>query len=225
MPAHMRVSVVIPTLNEEAWIGRAIEAAFAAGAAEVLVCDGGSTDGTIAIARRARARVIEGERIRARQLNRGAKEARHGALIFLHADTILPAGAAAAVSQALKHREFGGFFVEMIEPGWRMRYVAFMINLRTRITRTPWGDQAQFARRASFSGYPDFPIMEDYALATRMRSKASIVRLRVRTSGRRFLRKGVILTSILNWTIIAAYHCGVSPVRLARWYRRDQARE
>lgn len=216
----MKCSVIIPTLNEEARIGATIDAAFAAGAAEVIVADGGSSDATVVMAEARGARTITSERRRARQLNRGAELASHEALIFLHADTLLPAGAADAVSEALRAHDFGGFLIDFIEPGWRLRYVAFMVNRRTRLTRAPWGDQAHFARRDAFPGYPDFPIMEDYALAMRMRGRAAILPLKVRTSGRRFLAKGVVRTSAINWTIVAAYHLGVSPERLAEWYRR-----
>lgn len=212
-----RVSVIIPTLNEEARIAATIGAARAAGADEIIVADGGSTDSTIAIAKSCGARVVAGERVRAKQLNRGAAEATGEFLVFLHADTLLPPGAADAILNA--DRECGGFLVEFIEPGFRLRYVAFMINLRTRLTRAPWGDQAQFFRRAAFSGYPELPLMEDYVAARAMKNPA-ILPLRVRTSGRRFLMKGVLRTSILNWTIITAHHLGVSPERLARWYRR-----
>jgi rSAM/selenodomain-associated transferase 2 len=210
-------SVIIPALNEEAHIGATIDAAFAAGAAEVLVCDGGSTDATVAIAEARGARVLHGERRRARQLNRGAAEASHDWLLFVHADTLLPAGACEAIVRC--GADFGGFLIDFIEPGWRLRYVAFMVNARTRLTRAPWGDQGHFARSDIFPGYPDFPIMEDYELARRMRRCAVILPLHVRTSGRRFLQKGVIRTSVVNWAIVAAYHLGVSPERLARWYR------
>ncbi len=212
-----RVSAIIPTLNEEARIAATIDAARAAGVDEVIVADGGSSDATVAIAQSHGARIVTGERIRARQLNRGAAAASGDFLIFLHADTLLPLGAANAIIDA--NRDCGGFLVEFIEPGWRLRYVAFMINARTRLTRGPWGDQAQFFRRDAFPGYPELPIMEDYVVARAMKN-AAILPLRVRTSGRRFLTKGVIRASCLNWTIITAYHLGVSPERLARWYRR-----
>jgi len=211
------VSVIIPTLNEEAHIGATIDAAFAAGAAEILVCDGGSTDGTLMIAQSQGARVLRCERRRARQLNRGAAEASQAWLLFLHADTLLPSSACAAV--AASNTDFGGFLIDFIEPGWRLRSVAFMVNVRTRFTRAPWGDQGQFARRTAFPGYPDFPIMEDYELARRMRKRARVLPLKVRTSGRRFLAKGVFRTSIVNWSIVVAHHLGISPERLARWYR------
>jgi len=216
----MLVSVIIPTLNEEARIGATIDAARAAGAAEILVTDGGSTDATATIAAAHGARVIAGERMRARQLNRGAEAASHDTLIFLHADTLLPASAAEAVTRSLDEgHDCGGFLVEFVEGGPRLAYVAFMINTRTRLTRAPWGDQAHFFRRESFPGYPEIPIMEDYALSRRMK-RVAILPLKVRTSGRRFLAKGVVRTSILNWLIIAGFHLGIAPERLAAWYRK-----
>lgn len=215
--------MVIPALNEAACIGATIDAALAAGAAEVIVADGGSGDATVAIARSRGARVITGESIRARQLNRGAEEATHDAILFLHADTLLPAGAADAVLRAIAQGfELGGFRIAFIEHSARLRSVAFMINARTRVTRAPWGDQAQFVRRDAFfriGGYPDFPIMEDYELARRMQHR-TLLSLTVQTSGRRFLRDGVLRTSAMNWLIIASYHLGVKPETLARWYRR-----
>lgn len=218
----MSVSVVIPALDEAERIGATIDAAFAAGAAEVLVCDGGSSDATSSLAASHGARVITGERTRGRQLNQGASAAVGDTLIFLHADTLLPPGAADAVERALADHVFGGFRIEFLEPG--LAYVARMINARTRFTRAPWGDQAQFARRETFlrtGGYPDMPIMEDYELARRMKrlGPTTLLPLTVRTSGRRFLTNGVVRTTCTNWLIIASYHAGVSPERLARWYR------
>ncbi len=216
----MPVSVVIPTLNEESRIGATIDAAFAAGTAEVIVSDGGSNDATVEIARARGARVLTGADMRARQLNLGASNAAHDTLIFLHADTLLPANAAADVERLLADGVvFGGFRISFIEPG--LRAIAWLINTRTRFTREPWGDQAQFIRRDAFDGYPEIPIMEDYVLARRMKRKGRTALLPsvVRTSGRRFLEVGRVRTAVLNWTIIAAYHLGVSPDRLARWYR------
>lgn len=214
--------MVIPALNEAAVLGTAIDAAFAAGAAEVIVADGGSIDDTIAIAETHGARVIAGERIRARQLNRGAEAAANDAILFLHADTLLPTGACNAVQRAVTRGfDFGGFRIAFIEHSARLAYVAFMINARTRMTQKPWGDQAQFVRRDAFlaiGGYPEFPIMEDYELARRMKHR-TVLPLTVRTSGRRFLEKGVIRASMVNWLIITCYHLGVKPETLARWYR------
>lgn len=219
----MPVTVVIPSLNEAAHIAAAIDAARAAGAAEILVADGGSSDGTVALAEERGARVLTGECLRAAQLNRGLEAASHEVVMFVHADTLLPPGAADAAERALHDGAvFGGFRVEFLEPG--LEGVARLINARTKLTRQPWGDQAQFARRETLlwmGGYPPFPIMEDYELARRMKrlGPIALLPLTVRTSGRRFLAKGVFATSVLNWAIIVAYHLGVGPERLARWYR------
>jgi rSAM/selenodomain-associated transferase 2 len=214
----VRVSVIIPALNEAERIGATIDSAFAAGAAEVIVADGGSSDGTVEIATAHRARVLTGERMRSRQLNRGAEAATGEALIFLHADTLLPIGAADAVVAALT---FGGFRVRFIERTLGLLWTEFAINTRTRFSRCPWGDQAQFVRRNTFPGYREIPIMEDYELAARMKRNGSsvLLPLAVRTSGRRFLEQGLVRTTALNWWIILNYRRGVDPEQLARWYR------
>lgn len=220
----MSVSVVIAARNEEAWIGACVAAVFASGAGEVIVADGGSTDRTREIAAGAGATVLECEPMRSRQLNRGAQIARGEALIFVHADTMLPPGAAAAVASALEHADFGGFRIAFAEPSIGLRAAARLINLRTRITRCPWGDQAQFIRRATFlrdGGFREIPLMDDYELATRMhrRGRSVLLPLEVTTSGRRFLTKGLLRTPLVNWAIVIGWRLGVSAERLAGWYR------
>lgn len=221
----MKATVIIPTFDEALRIAATIGAALAAGAAEVIVADGGSGDGTRELALAHGARVIEGETLRARQLNRGAEAAEHELLVFLHADTRLPSGAIASIAAAVERGAiFGGFRLRFAEESRRLNAVAALINLRTTLTREPWGDQAQFTTKEWFAvagGFRDLPIMEDYDLARRMKRLGRTVLLtsEVATSGRRFLQRGVLRTAILNWTIIAAYHAGVAPERLARWYR------
>src|ERR1051326_5418692 len=150
-PLAVRVTVIIPTLDEAGRVGAAIDSAFAAGADEVIVADGGSNDGTLTVAREHGARVIEGETMRSRQMNRAAAAARHEALVFLHADTRLPAGACALVAEALANgADFGGFRLQFAERAYRLRLAAALINFRTRLTRCPWGDQAQFIARNAF---------------------------------------------------------------------------
>ena len=212
----MPVTVVIPTLNEEHHIAAAVRSAREAGASEVIIVDGGSTDDTVRVATEAGARILIGERMRAKQLNAGAREATGDWIIFLHADTLLPRGAAGAVERA--GADFGGFRLAFAERSLRLRIAAFLINLRTRITRQPWGDQAQFVRRAAFRGFREIPIMEDYELARSMRSRA-LLPLTVVTSGRRFLSKGVLRTAFINWRTIIAYHRGAAVDELARRYR------
>jgi rSAM/selenodomain-associated transferase 2 len=210
------VTVVIPTLDEERRVAAAVRSALDAGAAEVVVVDGGSSDATVRVAREAGARVLAGERMRAKQLNLGAREAKNDRIIFLHADTLLPRGAAEAVIAA--GAPFGGFRLAFAERSLRLRVAAFLINLRTRITRQPWGDQAQFVDRGVFPGFPEIPIMEDYELARTM-TRRVVLPLTVVTSGRRFLEKGVLRTAAINWRTIVQYHRGVDPEELARRYR------
>jgi rSAM/selenodomain-associated transferase 2 len=223
--AILATTVIIPTINEEDAIEASVRSAFTAGAAEVIVADGGSTDRTTRLATAAGARIILSEPIRSRQMNVAAGIARNDCIIFLHADTLLPAAAAAAVEQALARSEFGGFRIAFAERALKLRVAAAMINIRTSLTRCPWGDQAQFIRRdvfAGIGGFREIPIMEDYELALRMRrrGRTAVLPLSVVTSGRRFLTKGVWRTALTNWSIIASYHRGVSPDELARAYRR-----
>jgi uncharacterized protein len=218
------VSVVIPTLDEEPRIAATIDSAFAAGAAEVLVCDGGSRDATIEVARNRGATILTGETMRARQMNRGADAASGTALIFLHADTELPARAAELVTVALERCDFGGFRLEFRERSPQLRLAAALINARSSITRCPWGDQAPFIRRDRFladGGFREIPIMEDYDLAVRMkrRGRTAVLPQKVVTSGRRFIEKGVMRTAFTNWRIVAAWRRGADPESLARMYR------
>ena len=224
MTVSVSVSVLIPTFNEEDWLAGAIDSAFAAGAAEVIVADGASVDRTPRIAKARGARLLLAERPRARQLNAAASAAAHENIIVLHADTRLPAGAAAAVAEALEEVDFGGFRIAFIERSPRLRLAAMLINLRTAMTRAPWGDQAQFIRRETLlrgGGFRDMPFMEDYELAVRMAraGRTRLLPLRVRTSGRRFLRLGLVRTVAINWTIILRYRRGADPEELVKLYR------
>lgn len=219
------VSVIIPTLNEEEWIAGAVESAFAAGANEVIVADGGSDDRTTRKATAAGARILLTDAMRAKQSNLGAHAATHDALIFLHADTRLPANAADAVEDALQHADFGGFRIRFLEPSRRLTFAAAAINLRTRLTKCPWGDQAQFIRRETFleiGGFKEMPLMEDYELAVRMKRRGltTILPMPVTTSGRRFLRKGLVRTAAQNWRTVIRYRNGADVDDLARSYRR-----
>jgi rSAM/selenodomain-associated transferase 2 len=216
------LSVIIAALNEAPSIGVCVDAAFAAGAREVILSDGGSSDATRTIAEAHGARAISGEAHRARQFNRGAAAATHDELLFLHADTLLPRDAANAVHDALEAgAHFGGFRLAFIEDALKLRIAAAMINLRTAITRCPWGDQAQFIRRADFDGFRELAIMEDYELAIRMkrRGRIAILPLTVRTSARRFLQRGVLRTAAINWQLIIRYRLGANAGDLARTYR------
>lgn len=214
----------MPTLNEEATLCRILPAALAV-ADEVVVSDGGSTDGTVARAEELGARVVTGPPGRGGQLNRGAKATAADLLLFLHADTMLPEGAARAVREAVANgASGGGFFLRFDVDRPLMRLGGRLINLRTRLTRLPLGDQAQFATREAFErlgGFADWPILEDldFALKLRRTKRLTLIEAPVTTGARRFLEQGTARTVATNWLIWILFFLGVSPHRLARLYR------
>lgn len=221
----MKLSIVIPTLNEAAGIERALEALAPqrANGHEVIVADGGSNDGTRELAAALADRVIAAPRGRARQMNAGAAVAAGDALLFLHADTRLPPRADAAVIQALQERAWGRFDVRIDGRSPLLAVVAFFMNLRSRLSGIATGDQAIFVRRAAFPGFPEIALMEDIAFSSSMKrvSAPACLRQRVLTSGRRWERIGVIRTVLLMWRLRLAYFMGESPDELARRYANE----
>jgi rSAM/selenodomain-associated transferase 2 len=218
----------MPTLDEASALASNLPAALAA-ADLVVVSDGGSADGTAALAERLGARVVCGPPGRGRQLNRGAREAlAAGAdlLVFLHADTLLPPGAPAMLGGAVAAGAGGGaFLVRFDSDTAKMRLGTWLVNLRTRWLRLPLGDQAQFATRETFAalgGYRDWPLLEDLDFAWRLRRAGAmtLIDAPVTTSARRFLERGALRTVATNWLIWLLFLLGVSPHRLARLYKQ-----
>lgn len=222
-----RISVVIPAWNEAAHLGPVLERVRQGAPHQVIVVDAGSTDGTVALARSLGATVLGSKPGRARQMNAGAALATGGALIFLHADTLLPAGWYDTVSGILQRPgNVAGAFAFGITgnfPG--RRFVEWTTNVRSRWFQNPYGDQTQFIRRALFEelgGFADLPIMEDYELNQRLRrlGRVATAQTTAITSGRRWKRLGVVRTTLTNTVMVAGFHLGVRPQRLARVYRR-----
>ena len=230
----MRLSVVMPALNEAAGIADALAALAPLRAAghEVIVADGGSTDGTPALAAAGADRGIAAPRGRARQMNAGAAAARGEVLLFLHADTRLPPGADHLVRQALDSgAQWGRFDVRIVGDAGgdsaMFPVIAALMNLRSRLSGIATGDQAIFVRRPLFEqlgGYAEQPLMEDVELCRRLKAlpaagAPACLRERVATSGRRWLSHGVWRTIVLMWRLRWRYWRGASPEQLARLYR------
>jgi rSAM/selenodomain-associated transferase 2 len=228
------ISVVIPALDEEAALPGTIRSCREAGECEVIVADGGSRDGTVEVARRLADRLVVSAPGRARQMNAGAGAARGDVLLFLHADTLLPACGLDAVLHALRDRTVAGgaFRVALLPSPGAGPYVRAMlaltgrmINLRSALTGSRTGDQAIFLRAETFrelGGYREIPLMEDVELSRAMRATGRTVLLpnRVGTSGRRWEEWGPLRTILRMWRLRLGYMLGMTPERCAGIYRR-----
>jgi rSAM/selenodomain-associated transferase 2 len=221
----MKVSVIIPVLNEEKIIGATLREVIILQPHEIIVVDGGSDDRSREICRQAGVQLLNSERGRARQMNNGARRATGDALLFLHADTKLPASATRDITNALSDWKClgGRFDLELEGRHWMLKVIGALINYRSRATRVGTGDQAIFVRREVFmriGGYPDMPLMEDIALCRALKRLGGIacLRSRVVTSARRWESDGVWRTIARMWTLKFLYLAGVSPARLKQFY-------
>ncbi|HNC50993.1 MAG TPA: TIGR04283 family arsenosugar biosynthesis glycosyltransferase [Accumulibacter sp.] len=220
------LSLILPVLDEAATIRAQLATLqeFRLRGAEVLVVDGGSSDGTAMLAGPLADRLLSSPRGRALQMNVGAKESRGEVLLFLHADTRLPAAADALIRGAiLAGAAWGRFDVCIDGRSPLLRVVARMMNWRSRLTGIATGDQAIFVRRDAFrgvGGYPELPLMEDIALSKRLQryGRPACLGERVITSGRRWEKHGVWRTILLMWRLRASYFLGADPQRLALRY-------
>jgi len=217
-----RLSIVVPSLNEATGIERCLRALapLRGRGHEVIVADGGSDDGTPRLAAPLADRVVAAPRGRALQMNAGAAASSGDVLLFLHADTILPADADRAVLAALASRAWGRFDVSIDSRDARLAVVGFCMNWRSRLTGIATGDQAIFVRRAEFPGFPAIALMEDVAFSKAMKrvSPPACLRARVRTSARRWERRGVLRTVLHMWRLRLQYWLGADPAELARRY-------
>lgn len=222
-----RLSIIIPVLNEGARISERLQAlsALRRNSVEIIVVDGGSTDDTISGARPHADHVLIAPRGRGSQMNAGAKVARGGVLLFLHADTALPDEADRIVCRSLEQsaRAWGRFDVSIDGAHPLMALIGAMMNIRSRLTGIATGDQAIFVTREVFlqvGHYPEIPLMEDIALSRKLKrvSRPACVRARVRTSGRRWEENGVFRTLFLMWRLRLAFFMGRAPAELARRY-------
>jgi rSAM/selenodomain-associated transferase 2 len=222
----VKTSIIIPTLNEEACLAETIESTKRLAPHELIVVDGGSSDGTPDIAQRLSSRVIESDRGRAAQQNAGAAIAGGEVLFFLHADCRPPSDALEQIERALAdERVVCGAFRQRIEArGWRYRLLEAGNSTRVRWLNLPYGDQGIFVRRSAFEevgGFPQVPLMEDLRLMRALRRQGRVALLRgpLTVSARRWQRHGVVGQTLRNWTLLLAERVGVSPDRLARFYR------
>lgn len=225
-----RLSIVIPVLNEGERIATALDAlaGLRALGVEVIVADGGSGDTTVQQACLRVDRLVSAQRSRALQMNAGAACASGDVLLFLHADTQLPADADHVVLNGLEHsgRRWGRFDLSIDSRHPVLVVVALLMRWRSRLSGIATGDQAIFVRRDAFhavGGFPELPLMEDIELCKRLKrlGRPLCLRERVVTSGRRWEKNGILPTIALMWRLRVAYFFGADPKTLAHRYGYD----
>ena len=218
------LSIIIPTRNEEAHIERTLLPLLSVPNVEVLVADGGSEDATVEIAQNLGVRVLQTRPGRGRQMNAAAAQARGEVLLFLHADTRLPAEFQKQAREVLEQGAIAGAFrLRIDERGRLLRIVEWGANFRSRVLQMPYGDQTLFLKAETFyqlGGFQNWPLMEDYEFCRRLRrhGKIRLAPAAVMTSARRWRRLGAIRTTLRNQLCVAGYLAGISPQRLAQWY-------
>ncbi len=220
----MSISVIIPTLNEAAYLAQTLRSLRAEKPQEIIVVDGGSSDATCELAREA-GPVLHAPRGRAAQMNHGATHATGDVLLFLHADCMLEPGALHAAEECLGHRGvIGGCFrMRVMADGWTYRLIDTCATARVRLTGLIYGDQGFFVERRLFErigGFPSLLLMEDMFFSKKLRRQGRIVVAprRIFVSPRRWQRQGLVRQTLRNWTLTTLAAAGMSPNRLAAFY-------
>jgi rSAM/selenodomain-associated transferase 2 len=226
----VKISVIIPSLNEAETITEAIRSAKSgAPDVEVIVVDGGSADGTVAVAEGLGATTISAERGRGAQMDAGASASTGEVLLFLHADSRLPDAWQHKVQEVMAAPGVvaGGFRLSIDSTNRALAIVAAGANLRARALGLIYGDQAIFASKESFlraGGYAKLPLMEDVYCVKKLRELGRVVLIdeTVRTSARRWEGNSILRCTLRNWWLLALWFAGLSPERLHGWYYRKK---
>jgi rSAM/selenodomain-associated transferase 2 len=230
-----KFSIIIPVLNEQDLINPLIQdlrtQAFI-NTAEIIVVDGDPNRSTIDLIQDHKTTCATSKPGRARQMNTGATIARGEILIFLHADTRLPHDAIKKIADVLENKELvaGAFDLAIDSNRLILKYIAARARARSRINRIPYGDQAIFIRREYFEKigrFTEMPLMEDIDLMRRIKKDGQriyILKDRVTTSARRWENQGVIRTTLRIQLLVILYYLGVSPEKLAAYYRSHRTK-
>lgn len=224
----MRVSVIVPVLDDAAAAERLLAQFRPDSRVEIIIADGGGDPAISALAaHRDDVTVVRSAPGRAVQMNAGAARSRGDWLLFLHADSTLPDGWIEAFAGIARDRAGGWFRFALDERAWQARAIERAVRWRVRWLRLPYGDQGIFVRREVFvamGGYRELPLMEDVEFVRRLTKHHMVVELplALTTSARRWRRDGWFTRSGRNVALLAAYFAGVRTERLARLYFRDR---
>jgi rSAM/selenodomain-associated transferase 2 len=230
LQSNFSVSVVIPVLREAHQIDSLIDHVLRiaeGGPVDIIVVDGNPDGETIKGIFRKDVTLLTASAGRARQMNAGAAAAKGEFLLFLHADTRLPQGAFRRIAETLSNGRYvaGAFDLRYGTTRPSIRVIARAACFRSRLTRIPYGDQAQFFRRDYFEilgGFLDIPLMEDVEIMRRIKDRGDCIFILpepVTSSARRQEKEGIVFCTLRNWTIITLYFLGMSPENLARFYK------
>jgi rSAM/selenodomain-associated transferase 2 len=222
------ISLIIPTYNEEGFIGPTIDAALCAAKkdllAEVIVMDGGSTDGTMKEAEAAGARVVVSPcKGRAAQMNAGANEAHGELLYFLHADSIPPEGYTQRIVDAAERNIAGCFRLKFDHAHWFLRANCWFTRFDVQAFR--YGDQSLFVRRDAFHEVGGFKeelvIFEDNEIIGRLKKLGSfkVLPFCVQTSARKYVENGIYKMQGIFYLMYFMYALGYPQDRMVQTYR------
>ena len=221
----MKVSIIVPTLNEELVLEKTLTQFQQLSPHELIVSDGGSDDDTRNIAGRFSHRVITGSAGRALQMNVGADEATGDILLFLHADSRIEPESYRKMLQCMQNPKWiGGAFTLCIESSkWSLKLIALLANIRSKYFGLAYGDQGFFVRKEVFkdmNGFSPLPICEDLDFYHRLRKKGPVILLKEKahTSPRRWIKEGILFTTARNTLIAVLFGLGFPPHILTKWY-------
>lgn len=226
----MKISIIIPTLNESHTLESTLEGVLSDKNGEVWVIDGGSQDNTLEIAKKWGVNaLLSPNRGKAAQMNYGATLATGDILLFLHADTLVPANYGQMIRDRLQDPSViaGSFQFRFRDPTITLKLVEKTVNWRSHWFSLPYGDQGLFLKASTFKtmgGFKDLPIMEDFELIQRLKQQGNIaiVPSPIIISDRRWRKLGIFKTTLINQIIVVGYYLGVSPEQLVKWYRRQE---
>jgi rSAM/selenodomain-associated transferase 2 len=196
---------------------------------EIIVIDGDPKGETLRVISHDDVIKINSSRGRGKQMNEGAKVARGDILLFLHADTELPADSLRLIEAAMRVQRYmaGAFDLGIKSKRYMFRVIEVVASLRSRVTKIPFGDQAIFMPKHYFhkiGGYKDIPIMEDVEIMERIKKRGDrifIIPQKVLTSSRRWEKEGVLYCTLRNWFLQILFLLGVSPLKLSEFYRHN----
>ncbi|MBT5031501.1 MAG: glycosyltransferase family 2 protein [Proteobacteria bacterium] len=231
------LAIIVPVLNEALRANNLVAQLAEQDAEQIIIVDGGSTDGTLVKLTTAitqakypnRFQLAQTVMGRALQMNYGADHSESELICFLHADTVLPKRAGREIRAALLNADWGRFNIQLDSPHWMLKIVATMINLRSKLSGIATGDQAIFIRRSMFEQigtYPDIPLMEEVALCHALKARGNrpaCLKTIATTSARRWLEHGIVKTILTMWYLRFAYWKGVNPTELAAKYKQAES--